>query len=60
MDISAELSYADYDKGNETDLVLGYDFTDAIDGGVVYTNTKTNTTGANAVNQLEVYANYKF
>lgn len=60
MDISAELSYADYDKGNETDLVLGYDFTDAIDGGVVYTNTKANTTGANAVNQLEVYANYKF
>ncbi len=60
MDISAELSYADYDQGNETDLILGYDFTDAIDAGVVYTNTKANATGADAVNQLEVYANYKF
>jgi len=60
MDISAELSYADYDKGNETDLILGYDFTDVIDAGVVYTNTKLNETGASSVNQLEVYANYKF
>lgn len=59
MDISAELSYADYDKGNETDLILGYDFTDAIDAGVVYSNTKGNG-DADAVNQLEVYANYKF
>ena len=59
MDISAELSYADYDKGNETDLILGYNFTDAIDAGVVYTNTKPNG-AATDVNQLEVYANYKF
>jgi hypothetical protein len=60
MGVSAELSYADYDGGNETDLILGYDFSDAIDAGVVYTNTKANQTGASAVNQLEVYANYKF
>ena len=59
MDISAELSYADYDKGNETDLVLGYDFSNSIDAGIVYTNTKPNG-AADAVNQLEVYANYKF
>jgi len=60
MDISAELSYADYDKGNETDLILGYDFSDTVDAGVVYTNTKANLTGASSVDQLEVYANYKF
>lgn len=60
MGVAAELSYADYDKGNETDLILGYDFSDAIDAGVVYTNTKENTANASAVNQLEVYANYKF
>jgi hypothetical protein len=60
MDIAVALSYADYDGGNETDLILGYDFSDTIDAGVVYTNTKTNATGANAVNQLELFANYKF
>jgi len=59
MGVSAELSYADYDKGNETDLILGYDINDKIDTGFVYTNTKAN--GANnAVNQVEVFANYKF
>ena len=58
--VSAELSYADYDKGNETDLILGYDITENIDAGLVYTNTKANITNADAVNALEVFANYKF
>ena len=58
--VSAELSYADYDKGNETDLILGYDITESIDAGLVYTNTKANVTNADAVNALEVFANYKF
>ena len=60
MDISAELSYADYDNGSETDLILGYDFTDAIDAGLVYTNTEANVIASTDVNQLELYVNYKF
>ena len=58
--VNAEISYADYDKGNETDVILGYDFTKSIDAGLVYTNTKANATGAKAVNALEIFANYKF
>ena len=62
MDVSAELSYADYDNDrSELDLVLGYDITDAIDAGIVYTNTQSTVWDIdNDVNQLEVYANYKF
>ncbi len=64
MDIATEVSYADYDNGSEFDLILGYDFTDAIDAGIVYTNTEANyaagTTGSTDVNQFELYANYKF
>ena len=58
--VNAEISYADYDKGNETDVILGYDFTKSIDAGLVYTNTKANATGAKAVNALEIFVNYKF
>jgi len=56
--------------GYEVDLILGYDITDAIDLNVVYTNTDYGTFGGgdqnivgnadDAVNALEVYANYKF
>jgi hypothetical protein len=62
MDISAEVSYADYDNDSyELDVILGYDFTDAIDAGIVYTNTQSTVWDPNTdVNQLEVYANYKF
>ncbi len=62
MDIAAEVSYADYDNDSyEFDVVLGYDFTDAIDAGIVYTNTQSTVWDPNTdVNQLEVYANYKF
>ena len=62
MDIAAEVSYADYDNDSyELDVILGYDFTDAIDAGLVYTNTQSTVWDPNTdVNQLEVYANYKF
>jgi len=62
MDISAEVSYADYDNDRyEANVVLGYDFTKAIDAGIVYTNTQSTVWDPdNDVNQLEVYANYKF
>ncbi len=40
MDVAAEVSYADYDNDfSEVNVVLGYDVTDAIDAGLVYTNT---------------------
>ncbi len=62
MDISTEVSYADYDNDSyELDVILGYDFTDAIDAGIVYTNTQSTVWSPDYdVNQLEVYANYKF
>ncbi|MDM5264255.1 OprD family outer membrane porin [Sulfurovum sp. XTW-4] len=65
MDIAAEVSYADYDNGSEFDLILGYDFTDAIDAGIVYTNTEGNydptlVADSTDVNQFELYVNYKF
>jgi hypothetical protein len=61
-DISVDLSYASWDNDfYEGDVILGYEFTKAIDAGIVYSNTQSAiwlpTTG---VNQLEVYANYKF
>jgi len=58
--VAAELSYADYDNGSETDLVLGYDVTDCVNLGAVYTNTTANDADADAVNALEVFATYKF
>lgn len=61
MDIAAEVSYADYDNDrSETNVILGYEFTDAIDAGIVYSNTQAYYTDDEEVNQLEVYANYKF
>ena len=62
MDIAAEVSYADYDNDSyEFDVILGYDFTEAIDAGIVYTNTQSTVWDPTTdVNQLEVYANYKF
>jgi hypothetical protein len=60
MDISAEVSYADYDNDNyEADVILGYDFTKAIDAGIVYSNTDSAWSPTD-INQLEIYANYKF
>ncbi len=63
--ISATASYAYYDyenritEGQETDVILGYNITEAITANVVYTNTDYGD-GAGAYNALEVYANYKF
>ncbi len=63
MNVAVDVSYADWDNGSEFDVILGYDFTDAIDAGIVYTNTEANyIDGAvsDDVNQFELYANYKF
>ncbi|HIQ28230.1 MAG TPA: hypothetical protein EYH42_06990 [Sulfurovum sp.] len=58
--ISATISYADFDNGHETDVILGYDITQAIDFTAVYTNNKNNTGAIDSTNVLEFYANYKF
>jgi len=67
--ISASASYAYYeydqnaidgqeDDGQEIDVILGYNITDAIDANVVYTNTDYGI--GEDTNALEIYANYKF
>jgi len=61
--IDTSISYAQYgDEGSEFDLILGYNITKSIDANLVYTNTDydVNTDASDAVNALEVYANYKF
>ena len=63
MGISAEASYAGYgDEGSELDVILGYDATDSVNLGLVYTMTDydTATAATDAVNALEVVATYKF
>ncbi len=47
------------DDGSEIDVILGYNITDNIDINAVYTNTDWGD-DADAVNALEIYANYKF
>lgn len=58
--ISATVSYADFDNGHETNVILGYDITQAIDFTTVYSNNKDNTGALDNTNVLEFYANYKF
>ena len=59
--INAEASYAGYgDDGSELDLILGYDVTDSVNVGAVYTNTTANVANADDVNALEVFATYAF
>lgn len=61
--ISTELSYAGYgDEGSELDLILGYDATDALNLGVVFTATDYTFDDASddAENALEVFATYSF
>lgn len=62
MGVAAEVSYSDFDHDlSELDVILGYDFTDAIDAGIVYTNTQSFVWDPTTdVNQLELYVNYKF
>jgi len=62
MGVATEVSYADFDNDlYEFDVILGYDVSETIDVGVVYTNTQSTVWDVDTdVNQLEVYANYKF
>ncbi len=61
---SASYAYYQYDQvidseGQEIDVILGYNITNAIDINAVYTNTDWGY-NTDAINALEVYANYKF
>ena len=67
--ISSSVSYAYYeydqnaiagleDDGQEIDVILGYNITDSIDTGLVYTNTDYGE--GDGQNGLEIFANYKF
>jgi len=57
-------SYAGYgDEGSELDVIVGYDVTDAVNLGVVYslTDSDVNTDiQKDATNQVELFATYKF
>ncbi|HIP17849.1 MAG TPA: hypothetical protein EYG78_00750 [Sulfurovum sp.] len=65
--ITASVSYAYYEyddlttdnEGSEIDVILGYNITDTIDINAVYTNTDWGY-NTDAINALEIYANYKF
>ncbi|HIP27573.1 MAG TPA: hypothetical protein EYG82_00150 [Sulfurovum sp.] len=62
--VSAEASYAGYgDEGSELDVILGYDITDCINLGAVYSLTDYDVnvdTQADAENALEFFATYTF
>lgn len=61
--ISAELSYAGYgDDASELDLILGYDATNTLNLGVVYTATDYtfDDSSDDAQDALEVFATYSF
>lgn len=62
--VSAEASYAGYgDEGSELDVILGYDITNCINLGAVYSLTDYDVnvnTQADAENALEFFATYKF
>jgi len=58
-----EASYAGYgDEGSELDLIVGYDITNSVNLGAVYTLTDydTHTAKDDADNALEVFASYSF
>jgi len=58
--VDAELSYADYDEGNEADLILGYALTDTVNAGLIYSSTTKNKKNADADNAVELFATYTF
>jgi hypothetical protein len=62
--VSAEASYAGYgNEGSELDVILGYDVTDCLNLGAVYSLTDYDVdvnTQADAENALEFFATYKF
>ena len=59
--VDTEVSFAGYgDDGQEIDVILGYDATDAINFGAIYTNTTANNALADADQAVEIIATYKF
>lgn len=58
-----EASYAMYgDEGSELDVILGYDVTDSINVGAVYslTDYDVNSDDSEEISQFELYATYSF
>lgn len=61
--LATEVSYAQYgEEGSELDVILGYDITDTLNLGVVFTATDYTYDDASddAENALEVFATYTF
>jgi len=58
--VSTTASYADYDKGQESDLILGYKASDNVSVDAIYSNTKANATGSTASDAIELAATYTF
>ncbi|SFV56669.1 hypothetical protein MNB_SV-14-1111 [hydrothermal vent metagenome] len=58
--VSASASYADYEtKGNELDVILGYELSKNVSFDAIYTNTKYTET-AKADNAIELSGKYTF
>jgi len=63
LSVTADYAYYDndyYGDGHEFDLILGYDVSDSISLGAIYSNTKAAITGYTESNALEFIATYKF
>jgi len=63
LSVTADYAYYDndyYGDGHEFDLILGYDISDSISLGAIYSNTKAAITGYTESNALEFIATYKF
>lgn len=61
--VSLEASYAGYgDEGSELDVIAGYDVTDSVNIGAVYTLTDydVNTNASEDISAFELYATYSF
>ncbi len=58
--INALVSYSDFDKGHELNVIAGYDVTEAIDISVIYSDTQFNEVAGTSTDVVEFYANYKF
>ncbi|MEY3002386.1 MAG: hypothetical protein RLZZ428_761 [Pseudomonadota bacterium] len=52
--ISTTVAYAEYDRGSETNVILGYDFSDAISLGAIYSDS------VDYDETVELIASYKF
>jgi len=63
LSVTADYAYYDndfYGDGHEFDLILGYDISNCISLGAIYSNTKAAITGYTESNALEFIATYKF